>query len=83
MRKTGNGHHVEVGQFVEDLKTVVREGQALLKSGFGGLKEQTLSGMETATEFARESPAKAVGIGFAVGLLAGLGVALLFLRGEE
>ena len=83
MRKTGNGHNVEVSQFLEDLKTVVREGQDLLKSGFGGLKEQTLSGVETATEFARESPYKAVGIGFALGLCAGLGVALLFLRGED
>ena len=83
MRKTGNGHDVNVEQFLEDLKTVVHEGQQLLKTGFSGVKEQALGGVATAEEFAQESPFKAVGIGFAVGLLAGLGAALLFFRGED
>jgi ElaB/YqjD/DUF883 family membrane-anchored ribosome-binding protein len=78
MRKTRNGKHVEVERFVEDLKTVVMEGQQLLKSGFSGVKEKTLGGLETVTEFASESPYKAIGAGFGVGLLAGFGVALLF-----
>ncbi len=83
MRKSGNGHQVDVEQFINDLKSVVQEGQELLKSGLSGVKEQTLGGVETATEFARENPFKAVGLGFAVGLLAGLGAALLFFRGED
>jgi len=83
MRKTGNGHTVDAEQFLHDLKTVVQEGQELLKSGFSGVKKRTLGSVEAATEFAGESPYKAIGIGFAVGLLAGLGVALLCLRGED
>lgn len=83
MRKSGNGQNVDVGQFMEDLKTVVQEGQELLRSGLGGVKEQAWGGMETATAFVRESPYAAVGIGFAVGLLAGLGAAYWFLHGED
>ena len=74
---------MEVKQFLEDLRNVVNEGQQLLRSGFTGVKEQTLGGLETVTDFASESPYKAIGVGFAVGLLAGLGAALLFRRGED
>jgi ElaB/YqjD/DUF883 family membrane-anchored ribosome-binding protein len=83
MKKTGNGQNIDVEQFLEDLKTVVRDGQELLKSGFTDVKERTLGGVETASEFAHESPYKAIGIGFAVGLLAGLGAAALFVRTQD
>ena len=80
MRKIRNGQHVEVEEFLEDLRNVVKEGQQLLKSGFTGVKQQTLGGLETITEFAHESPFKAIGVGFTLGLLTGLGVALLYWR---
>jgi ElaB/YqjD/DUF883 family membrane-anchored ribosome-binding protein len=83
MRKIRNGQHIEVERFLEDLKNVVNEGQQLLKSGFTGVKQQTLGGLETITEFAHENPVKAIGIGFALGLLAGLGTVLLFWRSED
>ena len=83
MRKTRNGQPVEVKQFLQDLRTLINEGQQLLRSGFTGVKDQTLEGWETVTEFANGSPYKAVGVGFALGVVAGLGAALLLSRGED
>ncbi len=82
--KTGNGHNVELGDLLEDLKTVVRDGQELLRASVGTLKERARSGAERTNTFVREKPYYGVGAAFGLGMLAGLLVAgLLKGRSEQ
>jgi len=70
--KTGNGHNVNVEQFVEDLKTVVRDGEELLKASASGLKERAVSGALSTDRVVRSYPYQTLGVVFGVGLIAGL-----------
>ncbi len=58
--KTGNGHDVsaELEHFIEDLKAVVRDGQALLKAGVSTVKERAVAGAQGTALFesARTKP---------------------------
>ena len=54
--KTGNGHNVNVEQFIEDLKVVVRDGEELLKASFGGLKQRAIAGAKTSDKVVRGHP---------------------------
>jgi len=71
-QKTGNGHNVDLDTFLEDIKTVVRDGQELLKTGAGQVKEKALYGARTTDQAIRKSPYQTLGIIFGVGLIIGL-----------
>ena len=81
--KTGNGHNVDVEQFVEDLKTVVRDGEQLLKVGVSEAKRRTIAGVKTTDRTVREYPYQSIGVVFGLGILAGVLVSGLFSRGQE
>jgi len=81
--KTGNGHNVDLDTFLEDIKTVVRDGQELLKTGAGQVKEKALSGARTTDQAIRKSPYQTIGIVFGVGLIVGLLAAGAFSGGSE
>lgn len=74
---------MEIEQFLDDIKAVIRDGQELLKAGAGGIKEQTLAGLQRTDQLAREFPYGAVGLAFGAGLLAGLLASGWFLRSKE
>ncbi len=81
--KTGNGHQVDVEQFLEDIKTVVRDGQELLRAGMSTVKERMLAQAQSTRQVASEKPYAALGIAFTVGLVAGLVLSGSFSRHEE
>jgi len=72
MRKTGNGNSVDLDTFLEDIKTVVRDGQELLKVGAGSVKQKALDGARTTDKAIRQSPYQTIGIVFGVGVVVGL-----------
>ena len=72
MRKTGNGHNVDLDRFLEDIKTVVRDGQELLRASAGQFKQKAAYGARETDRAIRESPYQTIGIVFGLGLVAGL-----------
>ena len=83
MRKTGNGHNVDLETFLEDIKTVVRDGQELLKVSAGGVKEKALAGARTTDQAIRQSPYQSLGIVLGVGIIVGLLASGMFSGGSE
>ena len=81
--KSGNGHNVDVDTFLEDIKTVVRDGQELLRAGATELKGKALYGAKTTDSAIRKSPYQTVGIVFGVGLILGLLAASSFSARSE
>jgi ElaB/YqjD/DUF883 family membrane-anchored ribosome-binding protein len=81
--KSGNGHNVDVDTFLEDIKTVVRDGQELLRAGANELKGKALYGAKTTDRAIRKSPYQTVGIVFGVGLILGLLAASSFSARSE
>jgi len=81
--KIGNGPQVDVDTFLHDLKTMVRDGQELLRVGVGTLKQRAKTGVETTQTFVREKPYYSIGAAFGVGVLAGLLVASMFKGASE
>ena len=82
-QKTGNGHNVDLETFLDDIKTVVHDGQELLKASAGGVKEKALAGARTTDRAIRQSPYQTIGIVFGVGLVIGLLASGLFSGGSE
>jgi ElaB/YqjD/DUF883 family membrane-anchored ribosome-binding protein len=70
--KTGNGHNVDVDQFIEDLKVVVHDGQELLKARFGEVKQRALTGVKTTNRIVHEHPYQSLGVVFGLGVLVGV-----------
>lgn len=71
-------------RLLEDIKTIVRDGQALLQSGIGSVKHGVRAGAERTTNIVRERPYGTLGVAFALGVVAGLLTSsLLSARGEE
>lgn len=70
--KTTDGNNVNIEQFIEDVKVVVRDGQELLRTGVGTVKERARAGAERTNAYVREKPYNTLGIVFGLGLLAGL-----------
>ena len=81
--KTENGHNVTVDTFLEDIKTVVRDGQELLKVGANEMKGKALYGAKTTDRAIRKSPYQTIGIVFGVGLIFGLLAASSFCSHSE
>jgi ElaB/YqjD/DUF883 family membrane-anchored ribosome-binding protein len=83
-QKTENGDHVDIDTFLEDVKTVVRDGQELLKTGMGELKERAAAGARSTDKAIRKSPYQTIGIVFGVGIIFGLlASGMLSSRAEE
>jgi ElaB/YqjD/DUF883 family membrane-anchored ribosome-binding protein len=81
--KTGNAHNVDVEQFLEDIKVVVRDGQELLKVGVGEFKQRARAGVEKTDHYVREKPYQTIGIAFGLGVVAGLLAVSLFRNATE
>jgi ElaB/YqjD/DUF883 family membrane-anchored ribosome-binding protein len=81
--KSGNGHNVDFEQLIEDLKTVVHDGEELLKAGVSTVKERALSGAQTTDRVVRENPYKSLGILFGVGLLLGVLATAMMTREQQ
>lgn len=72
MRKTGNGHNMDIETFLDDIRTVVRDGQELLRASAGQVREKAVYGAKQTDRAIRESPYQTLGIVFGVGLVVGL-----------
>jgi len=83
MRKSGNGHNVDLEQFLDDIKTVVRDGEVLLKAGVSEVKQRAITSAKTTGRAVREHPYKSLGIIFGVGVLVGVLASGLFTGEEE
>jgi ElaB/YqjD/DUF883 family membrane-anchored ribosome-binding protein len=72
--RTGNGHNANVNldTFLDDIKTVVRDGQELLKAGAGEVKQKAIYGVRTTDRAIRKSPYQTIGIVFGMGVIVGL-----------
>ena len=82
MRKTGNGHHLDLEQFLNDIKTIVKDGEDLLKAGVSDVKQRALTGAQTTDRAVREHPYTTLGIVFGLGVLVGV-LAIGLFTGEE
>src|SRR6267143_1845728 len=82
MRKSGNGHNIDFEQFLNDIKTVVRDGEELLKAGVSEVKQRALTGAKTTNRAVREHPFRTLGIVFGLGVLVGV-LAVGAFTGEE
>lgn len=83
MRKSGNGHNVDLEQFLTDIKTVVRDGEELLKAGVSEAKQRAITGAKTTSRAVREHPYKSLGIVFGLGVLVGVLATGLFTGEHE
>jgi len=81
--KIGNGNNVNIDQFVEDLKVVVKDGEELLKAGMSTAKERAIAGARTTDKAVRQHPYQTLGIVFGLGVLIGVLSSGLRGRGEE
>ena len=71
--KTQNGgSNVNLERLLEDIRVVVNDGQELLKSGYGGIKEQAIEKARITDRAVRERPYQTLGIVFGVGVLLGV-----------
>jgi ElaB/YqjD/DUF883 family membrane-anchored ribosome-binding protein len=76
--KSGNGHNVDLEQFVADIKTVVLHGEELLKAGMTNIKARAVSGAKTTHRTVREHPYQSLGVVFGLGVFVGIMAARLF-----
>jgi ElaB/YqjD/DUF883 family membrane-anchored ribosome-binding protein len=83
MRKTGNGDHVSVEKFLEDIKAVVQDGQELLKVGATQAKRRAVLGAQVTEKQVREHPYQSIGIVFGLGILVGVLASSLMGRSHE
>ena len=65
--KSGNGDPVDLEQFVKDIKTVVHDGEALLKAGITQVKKRAISGAKSTDRAVRTHPYHTLGIVFGLG----------------
>lgn len=76
--RTGNGHGITLEKLMQDLKVVVDDGQALLKSSAGQLREKAVAGAKATDESIRRNPYPSMAIIFGLGVALGvLGFSLL------
>lgn len=82
--RTGNGHGITLEKLMEDLKVVVDDGQALLKTSAGQLREKAVAGAKATDESIRRNPYPSMAIIFGLGVALGvLGFSLLQSGSEE
>jgi ElaB/YqjD/DUF883 family membrane-anchored ribosome-binding protein len=83
MRKTGNGQHVDLEQFLTDIRTVIRDGEEFLKASASHFKERAIAGAKSADQLIRDRPYPMIAIIFGLGFLAGMLLAGHGVAGEE
>jgi ElaB/YqjD/DUF883 family membrane-anchored ribosome-binding protein len=83
MRKSGNGHNIDFEQFLDDIKTIVKDGEQLLKAGVSEVKHRAMTRAKTTDRAVREHPYKTLGIVFGLGVLVGALATSRFTGGEE
>jgi ElaB/YqjD/DUF883 family membrane-anchored ribosome-binding protein len=82
MRKTGNGQHPHLDKFLDDLKTVVQDGQELLKVGTEQARQRAVFGAQVTNQKVRQYPYQSIGIVFGLGILVGV-LASSFMHGSS
>jgi ElaB/YqjD/DUF883 family membrane-anchored ribosome-binding protein len=70
--KTGNGHNVNLEKFLDDIKTVVHDGEELLKVSARELKGKAVSSAKSTDQIVRSHPYQTLGIMLGLGLIVGL-----------
>jgi ElaB/YqjD/DUF883 family membrane-anchored ribosome-binding protein len=78
--KVENGQQMDLEQFLEDIKVVLRDGQELLKAGMSTVRERARAGAETTSRVVKERPYQSVGVVFGLGILLGLVVSTALSR---
>src|SRR5690606_14945625 len=81
--KTGNGNTVDLQKFMEDIKTVVHDGEELLKVGARELKGKAISGAKSTDRVVRDHPYHTLGLMLGIGLFIGLLATGAFSGGGE
>lgn len=82
--RTGNGHGITLEKLMEDLKVVVDDGQALLKTSAGQLRKKAAAGAKATDESIRRNPYPSMAIIFGLGVALGIvGFSLLQGGGEN
>ena len=71
-QKLSNGRHADLQKFLDDMKTVVQDGQELLKVSAETLKEKAKVGAKSADRVIRSNPYQTLGIMLGAGFLIGL-----------
>ena len=83
MRKSGNGHNVDFEKFLDHIKTVVRDGEEMLKAGVSEVKQRAITSAKTTNRAVHEHPYKTLGIVFGLGVLVGILAISRFAAEEE
>jgi ElaB/YqjD/DUF883 family membrane-anchored ribosome-binding protein len=83
MRKTENGEHPHLDKFLADLKTVVQDGQELLKAGAEHARQRATFGAQVTNRKVREYPYQSIGIVFGLGILVGVLASSLMRSGSS
>ena len=73
---------MDLEQFLNDIKTIVQDGEQLLKAGVSEVKQRAVTGAQTTNRAVREHPYKTLGIVFGLGVLVGV-LAIGLFTGEE
>ena len=76
--KTGNGHGVTLEKLMADLKVVINDGQKLIQTGAGQLRQKAIAGAKATDESIRRNPYPSIGILFGLGLVLGILSSSLF-----
>ncbi len=83
MRKTGNGDHANLEKLLDDIKTVVHDGQELLKAGASQARRRAVLGAQVTDRQVREHPYQSIGIVLGLGILIGVLASSLIGRAHE
>jgi ElaB/YqjD/DUF883 family membrane-anchored ribosome-binding protein len=70
--RTGNGHGASMEKLMDDLRIVIQDGEELLKTGAGQLRDKAIAGARVTDERIRKNPYPSLGIVFGLGLLLGI-----------
>ncbi len=80
--RAGNGHNVNLQRLLEDIKTVLKDGEVLLKTSATQVKEGVISRAKSTDRIVHERPYQSLGLMFGLGVVVGVLMASLF-RGRE
>jgi len=79
-----NIQHVDLERFLNDIKTVVRDGQELLKASVSGVKSKALEGARSTDSVVRQNPYRSLGLVFGLGVVVGvLAMGMMSSSGSE
>jgi len=81
--KSENGHNVDMEQFLEDIKAVVRDSEELLRAGVTTIKSRAMVKAKQTDRVVRQYPYQSLGIVFGLGLVLGLLAVGMFSGSDE